>query len=190
MIPSLADTLLDAGLIQFGLFNGMPFQLNLKWLPSYPDILKQIIQALVQQIEFSAYERLLCENSALPLGVGLSMHTEIPLVYSLGTTFAGVHDLVGAYDVGHSTLLILNIRDGSGEADRLIDAARLVGLNIDTVASVVAYQNCKETNIQHVNLLDLATLTAQLAQACQIPLPQAEAVQRWIESNASSPHLA
>jgi hypothetical protein len=127
---SLIRLLMENGLLQFGWFEpgGMPFRLNLDMLPAYPDVLKEVISAAKPYAD--GMSRLICTMDTLPLGVGLSLETNISLVYSRDSTEAPFHDLVGAYDTDHPTLLLVNILDNTESTIKLILKARNVGLQI------------------------------------------------------------
>src|SRR5690349_104106 len=111
----LVTLLMDAGLLQFGSFieqgKETPFRANFEMMPSYPDVLSQVANELARLIPRGAeddavtpentIDHLLCTWDSLPLGVALSLRTNVPLVYSRGSSAEPVHDLVGAYDIGH-----------------------------------------------------------------------------------------
>lgn len=59
-MSDLVEQILEAGLVQFGLFGGDPIRVNLQLLPSYPVVLQNISRLCADRIHASQYERLLC----------------------------------------------------------------------------------------------------------------------------------
>ncbi|GAB4519126.1 MAG: hypothetical protein OHK0046_27670 [Anaerolineae bacterium] len=175
------DDLLQAGLLQFGLFgDSVPFLISLELLPSYPDILARLVDLAVQQVDMGRYDRLVCTVDAVPFGVAVSVKTGIPLVYSRGTNQSGVRDLVGAYDVGHPALLLCNVWAGDGYTLDLIDKARKVGLEIDTAVALLDMRNMPVDAVLLRPILRFNETVAHLAEIGRIPAGQAAAVQAWI----------
>ncbi|MCZ2095261.1 MAG: hypothetical protein LC121_03125, partial [Anaerolineae bacterium] len=129
---TLAQGLIDAGLIQFGWFwrggETVPVALHLDMLASYPDLLQLVALEAQNKVAGLHANRLLCAANALPFGIAFSLRSGVPLVYSRSSADAPVFDLVGAYDIGHPALLLTNsVGDGDAHA-ALVSAARRVGL--------------------------------------------------------------
>lgn len=95
-MSEILQALIDDGLLQFGLFGdtAAPFQAHLNLLPAYPDLMHRLIPVVGALI--GEADRLLAVEDALPLGVGLALHSRIPLVYSQGKGAVPVFDFVGA----------------------------------------------------------------------------------------------
>ncbi len=170
---------MDAGLLQFGWFDaGAPFKLHLDMLPAYPDVLKAV--ATTAKPFAQDMSRLVCLADALPLGVALSLETNIPLVYSRGSESEAVHDLVGAYDIGHPALLVLNqlTQNDSQSITDLALGAHRVGLDIRQTVAIIAVDTQPDAN--HSALLNLADVVETLTQAGRVPAGQAQAVKSWL----------
>ena len=80
MPADLTSLLIEAGLLQFGLFvvdpgRTMPFRISLELLPSYPDILSKLADGLAASMARLYADRLLCPADSLPSGVALSLRT-------------------------------------------------------------------------------------------------------------------
>jgi hypothetical protein len=178
---TLADDLLDTGLLQFGLFNGSaPCKLSLEMLPSYPDVLRRLVADALSKCEIAAYSRLLSVWDVLPFAVALGLESDVPVVYSQGSDADSVFDLIGAYDVGHPALLVVNIwRHGS--YDQLINRARHVGLEITGVLAVISLQLAASNRLEVTALLPLSDTIRELVRGGKIPPQQAQAVQTWLE---------
>ena len=181
----LAQLLLDAGLLQFGSFDGDPMQLSLEMLPSYPDILSKITdeaEVFIGSLEIQP-QRLISTAASVPLGVAISLRTSIPLIYSRGTGGATVDDLVGAYDIGHPALLVASVIGGRVGLAEFVSKARRVGLQIQYCFGVIDLGTTSLENIESMSktaLLHLPTLIEILAADGYLPEGQAAAVQKWI----------
>ncbi len=126
--------LLDNGLVQFGMFGAdeAPCLIQVGLLPSYPSLLQTLAKGMSALIPPNT-ERLLAVASAYAPALALSLASGVPMVYSLGTDGAGATDIIGAYDVGHPTGLIVDVWRGEDAILPLIDKAERVGLRIQGV---------------------------------------------------------
>lgn len=188
-MPDLVNALLKAGLLQFGSFDGAPFKVNLELLPSYPAILGQIGKLASGHIAQIQPERLVCTSDALPFGIVLSMKCDVPLVYSLGSDAPGVHDLVGAYDVGHPSLLLVNSWQPDIALLQLIDKASHVGLEINAVLALLDYQVDDHPGSRFLDvfaLLNLRAVVDGLAESGRLPAGQRDAVIAWLDDDGKN----
>ena len=141
-MSALLEMVVDAGLVLEGDYarpdgSRRSYLLRLDLLAAYPRLLDSCASAIVSGMDYRRYSRLLCPLDALPLGTAVALHTGLPLVYSRGTQEAPVADLVGAYDIGHKTLLVLNDSAWDDPTSTLLRRARSVGLDVcDAVALV------------------------------------------------------
>jgi hypothetical protein len=181
----LAQRLLDAGLIQFGWFQHpsamLPFALSLEMLASYPDILDQAAREAQAAISTLQVTRLLCTPDAIPFGAAVSLRTGIPLVYSRGAGEAPVFDLIGAYDIGHSTLLLTNSLGWSDSPSGLVNGARRVGLEVHTAITILQTRPELE-DFAVLPLLRLIDMVRDLEADELLPERHAEAVLQSIHS--------
>lgn len=141
---TLVLALARAGLIQFGRFTQpdgtiWPVALNLRWLPSYPALLRDVAAALEPLLDGIEADRILTTVDAIPLGVALSLQTDKPLVYPYGDVrdYTAAFAIEGAYDVGHPTLLLSNVLIDAGQSQAITTLARRVGLDVHAVLSVI-----------------------------------------------------
>jgi hypothetical protein len=136
---TLINALITNGLLQFGQFHTdgvmQPFAIKLDLLASYPDVLELVRDALLTHAPRAPFDRILCPLEALPLAVSVSLKLQIPVVYARRRSEAAVFDLVGAYDIGHPTLVIANWADDDLMA--LIDQAERVGLRLSIIWAVM-----------------------------------------------------
>jgi adenine/guanine phosphoribosyltransferase-like PRPP-binding protein len=140
---SLSEEFLAAGLVLFGDFADADggrkrYSLRFDLLASYPHILSTLADAIAPSIG-ATYSRLLCPFDALPLGTALALRTGIPLVYSRGRGESAVVDFVGAYDIGHRALLIVNAVEveSSNALAGMITRAAGVGLDVVGVQAIL-----------------------------------------------------
>ncbi|MBI5669935.1 MAG: hypothetical protein HZC41_18225 [Chloroflexi bacterium] len=192
MTTHLIPLLMETGLVQFGRFQTgagtRPFLLSLDYLPAYPDVLKQVTQAAVRELDGLAIHRLVATADAVPLGVALSLATDLSLVYSRGQREEAVYDLVGAYNIGHAAVLVCTVLADIGPLLPFIAAARRVGLEIHTLLAVL------DLDIQDAipdvtvkSLLTLPTVITALSSQGVLPAGQAQAVLEWIQAQRLNP---
>jgi orotate phosphoribosyltransferase len=143
-LDSLALSLARAGLIQFGRFvqpDGAiwPVAVHLRWLPSYPVLLRDVAESLGALLEGIEADRLLTTAGAIPLGVALSLHTDLPMVYVSGElrNYTAAFAIEGAYDVGHPTVLLSDLLLDAAQANAITALAQRVGLEVHTILSVL-----------------------------------------------------
>lgn len=179
MDEQLIDLLMDAGLIQYGYFveNGTacPYRLNLELLPAYPRVLAQIVDQIANSV--SGVDRLLCDEASLPLGTGVSFVRGIPLVYRRAS------QLIGAYDVGHATALIVNVLDNRQNIAQLKQDAYRVGLHVISVYAVIAVRPLLEGEQP---LLHLEQVTQSLVSQSRLSQGQGSAVLQWANLHPDS----
>jgi hypothetical protein len=183
MIAPLATLLLEAGLLQFGRFQEdgaiKPYRLSLDLLPSYPDVLAYL--ADLAQPLLGEIDHLLSAPDALPFGLSLSLKSRLPLVYARGTQAAAVHELAGAYDIGHPALLVGNTM--SPALLELSEQANVVGLETQRILVIIDEGQTLNSPISVLSLLNLKQTVGQLEQSGKLARGQAQLVQHWIDAN-------
>ncbi|MGQ9849418.1 MAG: hypothetical protein ACUVSU_05135 [Aggregatilineaceae bacterium] len=196
---ALALRLTEAGLIQFGRFAHVdgsvwPVQVRLHWLPSYPALLQEVVAALATLLDGLAVDRLLTTPTAVPLGTALSLHSGLPMTYTVltthdqGATFA----IEGAYDVGHPTLLLTDVLADAAQAQQLSVLARRVGLEVKAVLAafdlgIGARERLETTGYPVLCLMALPNLLDLFTTQGIMPGPLRATIQRW---QATRPLLA
>lgn len=168
----LYEHLLEAGLIQFGAFathgEPRPFALHLEMLVSYPEALRMASAQMVGLVKrYKGVNRLLCTADAVGLGTLVSQDTGLPLVYAEEKGHETI--LVGAYDTGHPTVLIVNDSMEQG-VERLIKAAQQVGLDVmGIVGLMVVGEITSVGTVQYQAVLSLAEAVARAVAEGRIP---------------------
>lgn len=172
----IAKLLLKTGLLQLGSFHDdghySPYRLRLDMATSYPQIMRTLVEQtppLVQRVT-----HLLSAPDCIPFSSLLSQKLGLPLVYSRGSDAAAVSDLVGAYDVGHPTCLVINtLEEGTRQ---LIAKAAQGGLDIVALLVLVDTGAHDDLGIETLAIVHLRNVIAELNDAGLIPAGQAQAV--------------
>lgn len=169
-MKSIAGDLIECGLLQFGLIGKDPWRLRAELLPSYPQLLHTL--AALTEPYVMGVDRLLAAEGAQAWGVALALRQRIPLVYCRGD------DLVGAYDIGHPTLLLACGHESDAELRALMARAARVGLEVRVIASLLdSGRDCVGEVPAHT-LVDLKELVQQMVSAGALPAGQGRLVKR------------
>jgi hypothetical protein len=179
---TLAEALITNGLLQFGQFQVdgaiQPVSVKLDLLASYPDVLKLIRASLLSNPLQVSIDRILCPIDTLPIAVAVGLELEIPVVYSRRSSEAAVFDLVGAYDIGHPTLVIANYADSSLMS--LIAQAERVGLRSAAVWTVIELVPWNAPGVNMHSLLSLNAILDDPFVHSEVAPGQIEAVRAWL----------
>jgi hypothetical protein len=180
----LAAALFEAGLIQFGWFENdqRPFRLEFDFLPAYPQLLRTLADHIRLLLDVQLPERIVASPEALPLGVALSLDTDLPLVYS--RSGGGGFDLIGAYNTGSTAVLLTTAV--SSETERLLSKCREVGLRMQSgIALIEVTKRAKSEPFPVHALLSLEEVVQSLRSEGYLPPGQAMAVLEWLRA---TPH--
>jgi hypothetical protein len=77
----------------------------------------------------------------------------------------------------------LNIWDGNGSALKLINNARRVGLEINTIVAIFSLETGKTNSVDVAPLLNLMDTVKCLADNQRLPAGQAQAIMTWLSSD-------
>ncbi len=182
---TLAQQLIECGLIQFGWFERdgatLPVDVHLEMIASFPDILAHLVAESRAVVDTAQFDRLLCKADSIPLGVAISLASGVPLVYSRGTSEALTSDLVGAYDGGHSTLLLANTVDAVRDLQPLVSSARRVGLQVNTLLTILEMRPMQPIEgLAQVSLLRLEVVVRDLSADHRLPAGHAQVILDWV----------
>ncbi|GAB1420178.1 hypothetical protein MASR2M15_02610 [Anaerolineales bacterium] len=161
MLTKLFIDLVECGIIQFGHFQAEVYpsiktQFNL--LSSYPELLERLSQQLKEKVDPDT-DKLVAAQDVLPLGFSVGSMLKRPLIYQLPLYGQWSKDLIGAYDVGHKSSLILGMNNHL--TGNLIKGCEMVGLDITEVLCIL--DDGKSQLPEGVILKSLMTLDAALA---------------------------
>lgn len=188
----LGLALAQAGLIQFGRFvqtddTIWPVAVHLRWLPSYPALLRAVAAALVPLLDGIEADRVLTTADATPIGVALSLASDLPLVYPFGEVrdYTAAFAIEGAYDVGHPTLLLADVLADPDQARGIVALAGRVGLDVSAVLAVLdlglgASGRLAADGYTVRRLLALADLLPVLETEGLLPPAMRAAVEVWL----------
>lgn len=171
--PGAAE-LLDCGLLQFGLFGEDPLRVNLDMLPSFPRLLQQLAACCAPYLV--GVDRLLAAPGALAWGSAVALHSGLPLVYCRG------NELVGAYDIGHPTLLLACGLESETELPALAGRAQRVGLEVQGMLQLLGDGRSCAGDYRLNALFCLPQVVEQLVEEGSLPPGQGKLVQRWLLS--------
>lgn len=162
----IAKQLLDTGILQFGLFveddKESAYRLRLEMLSAYPQLLQNVVYRGVQSLTgISPIDRLVSHADVIPISTALSLQIGISLVYSRGRGEAAVHDLVGAYDVGHPACLVINTI--TPDIPQFLADAKKVGLDIHTILEIVSQGQIVE-GVEQRSIYTMTALVHELRQ--------------------------
>lgn len=173
----ISQQFIQNGILQIGLFaegdGHKPYRLRLEMLPAYPQLLEETSRRVSREFPGSHFDRIVADHDVMALGVLLSIGTGIPLVYSQGRGESPVHDLVGAYDVGHPAVLLVG--EYSADTANLVQNCQRVGLAIIEVIALIGDEDTIG-DIPVRPLLDFTELLGELTEAGLLPKRQAEAI--------------
>lgn len=173
--------LIETGIVEFVLFNlngtEAPIRFNWEYLPAFPDALKKLaytVQSVLNQVQV---DRLLVPNEALPLGLAVSLQTNVPLIYNKAEREAA-SNLIGAYDTGQIAILIAYDADNIAP---LVLKAHQVGLKVISAFSVMKIGDVESR--QQISWhfgIDLGEVIQELTGSGQLSQGQAQAIYDWI----------
>ena len=186
MNGTLPEWLLDTGILQFGYFvkgdKVAPARFCPEYLPAYPELLAQVAKLALLQIDTSEIDHLVATADSVPLGLVCSLQTGLSLVYSRGRGEAAVYDLVGSYNSGHISALLLNCIDDTATIEKFISNARSVGLETQSIVTLLEMRSVDQLGgIPVQSVFRLIDIVQELIAAGRLSEGQAQAVVKWME---------
>jgi len=181
----VSERLLNTGILQFGYFVSegtvAPVRFCPEYLPAYPDLLTEVAKLAVLQFDTSTVDHLIVTADSLPLGLASSLQTGLSLVYSRGRGEAPVYDLVGSYNSGHISALLLNSIDNVAASEKFIASARGVGLETKLIMALLEMRSIKHLAGIHIQyVFRLGDIVQELIAAGRLSEGQAQAVKKWM----------
>jgi hypothetical protein len=167
----------QAGLIQAGSFGSSPFQARMELLPSYPELMRAVADIWIEHVRILQPERLLAVHEAAVLAGIVSVATSIPLVVHTGLGGTPVQKVIGAYDVGHPTVL-LSLTPPDARSQQLTEASQ-VGL--DVIARLSVFSSVDVASPDHA-AVTLAQVLEVMATHALIPSAMLKHLRDWIKN--------
>lgn len=172
------EALLDCGLLQFGRFGEAPLRFHSGLLPSFPALLRELARLAAPGVKH--VDRLLAAPDALPWGTALALQTGVPLVYSRAVDGSSGGEVVGAYDIGHPTLLVTCGLYAETALPALARRARTVGLEVKAAMTLLGDGRDRLGSLPLITLFSLPEVVAQLVARGALPAGHGALVQRWL----------
>ena len=167
------------GIIQFGLFaDHSPIKFNLDMLPAFPNTLNIVAEQLLSVNDLSSLEQIIVPRNTLPLGVLLSHKSDIPLVYS-DFTGGTPKNFIGAFDVGHPTILVVNLLTHVTPIDTIVNSSKKVGLNIVKVLAILRTKKPPDS-IETMALIEFNEAIDELLNIDALTDGQATAIRNYL----------
>lgn len=176
---SIEQELLRIGAIQFGRFEvrqGIfePLRVNLRLLPSYPEVLAMLAEGLAPLVRFDGLTHLLAMPAAVPLGVAVTLKTGIPLVYPPADDPQFIE---GAFDYNVPSVLLTDVLHGGSAESAMIARAHRQGLDVRAIVAVFDLGHTLSGTAKSLRGID----TVLALSAAQSPY-MLETVRAWLQT--------
>lgn len=164
---ALADGLLAAGCIKFGLFtlkSGLqsPIYIDLRQVISYPQLLAQIGQAYLPLIRDLQFDRLAgLPYAALPIATAVSLAGNYPMIYPRkeAKAYGTKAEIEGEYHPGETALIIDDLATTGGSKFEAIERLTAAGLLVRDVVVLIDRQSGARQALERAGLRLHAVLT-------------------------------
>jgi len=185
MNGTIANWFWNTGILQFGYFvtgdRVAPVRFCPEYLPAYPQLLAEVTKFTLDHLDVSGIDHLIVMADSVPLGVACSLQTDLSLVYSRGRGEAAVYDLVGSYNSGHMSVLLMNWIEDQMTIEKFISNARGVGLETQAIMTLLELYPVGQLAGKPVrSVFRLVDFVQELLTAGRLSEGQAQAVVKWI----------
>jgi uridine monophosphate synthetase len=141
----LADGLLDAGCVKFGVFtmkSGIvsPIYVDLRLLASHPKLLSKVASAFLPMIKNLRFECLAAiPYAAMPIGTAISLQMSKPMIYPRREVkeYGTQASIEGAFKKGDTALVIDDLITTGGSKLEAIQRLTSAGLKVSDVAVLI-----------------------------------------------------
>ena len=181
----LYDWMWNTGIIQFGYFVNndeiAPFRFCPEYLPAYPQLLAEVAKLALCQLDILEIDHLIATADSVPLGVACSLQSGLSLAYSRGKGDVTIYDLVGSYNSGHMSTLIVNCLEDPMIIQKFVANARSVGLETLSIVTLLEMRPFDQlANIPVRSVFRLVDIALELVTAGRLSEGQSQAVLKWI----------
>ena len=187
-MTDLIPSLIRIGAIQFGQFERHdypgtfdPVSINLRYVPSYPPILKTLAAEVAPLVQIDGLTHLLTMPTAVPLGTAISLLREMPLVYPVASE---PHIIEGAYDANVPTVLLTDLLT-NGEAElAMVKRVRGMGLIVKAVVAVLDL-NTTASAVDDLPLVTWQHFDSLLPELPHLTPSMRTVVERWLSGKTN-----
>lgn len=190
MTVDISEILLECGIIQFGRFetstgNMSPLRFRFELMGTYPTVLEAVVNDLYPLATAIAptVDYFVSASDCIPVTSILCGRLAKAMVYSRGCGAVPVHDLMGSYDVGHPSCLVVNtITD---HTKQLLADCNRVGLEINHIIELLDTR-MTISSIKKQSLYPLLDIIAVLEKNSLLPTPHAQSVRDWLDNQKTA----
>jgi uridine monophosphate synthetase len=191
----LADALLEAGCIRFGLFtlkSGMqsPVYIDLRRLISHPNLLGMVAEAYLPLLSKLSFDRLAAlPYAAIPIATAISLKSGWPLIYPRKEVkaYGTAAEIEGEYSAGEQVVVIDDLVTTGGSKFEAIDKLAAAGLKVEEVVVLVDRESGASEALSQAGfrLSAVFTLTGLLdhwQRTGKVPEEQIAAVREFLKA--------
>lgn len=148
-ITSLADSLLDAGCIQFGEFtlkSGLisPIYIDLRRIISHPKLLEQVASAYLPILKKLHFDRLAgLPYAAIPIATAICLAGNYPMIYPRKESkeYGTKAEIEGEYHAGDTIVVIDDLATTGESKFEAIDKLKAAGMKIRDIVVLIDRQS-------------------------------------------------
>ena len=166
-IALLADSLVEAGCIQFGEFtlkSGLksPIYIDLRRIISYPKLLEQVASAFIPLISNLSFDRIAgLPYAAIPIATAISLAGGYPMIYPRKEvkTYGTKAEIEGEYHAGETVIVIDDLATTGGSKFEAIEKLTGAGLIVKDIVVLIDRQSGAKEALAEAGLHLHAVLT-------------------------------
>ena len=166
-LATLADELLAAGCIKFGVFtlkSGLqsPIYIDLRQIITYPKLLEQIGAAYLPLLKDLKFDRLAgLPYAAIPIATAISLAGNYPMIYPRKEvkTYGTKAEIEGEYHAGETAVVIDDLATTGGSKFEAIEKLTGAGLVVKDVVVLVDRQSGAKESLEQAGYSMHAVLT-------------------------------
>lgn len=141
----LAESLLEAGCIQFGKFTlksgtASPIYIDLRRLVGYPKLLSEVALAYQQILQNLHFDHLAAlPYAAMPIAAAISLHSDSPMIYPRKEVkqYGTKTEIEGVYEAGQRAVVIDDLISTGGSKFEGIEKLESAGLEVEDVVVLI-----------------------------------------------------
>ncbi len=166
-ILALADGLLSAGCIKFGVFtlkSGLqsPIYIDLRQIITYPKLLRQTGAAYLPILEMLNFDRLAgLPYAAIPIATAISLQGNYPMIYPRkeAKSYGTKAEIEGEFHAGETAVVIDDLATTGGSKFEAIEKLTSMGLIVKDVVVLVDRQSGAKESLEEAGFKLHAVLT-------------------------------